>query len=85
MTVEIEYSVPTKVTVGEWQVRMAEQIESNSNFPIKEIEREFNGGTLIVRVDTSLPSQAVEGMLSDIENHLPNGAAHVETREVNRQ
>lgn len=82
MTVEIEFSSPTSLTAGDWQVRMAEQIESNGNFPIQGIEREIAGGTLVVRVETDLPSQAVEGMLSDIESHLPSEAVHVETREV---
>jgi hypothetical protein len=82
MTVEIEWSAPQTLTAVDWQISMAKQIEENRGFPIEEIEREFTGCTLIVRVETDLPSQAVEGMLSDIEEHLPNGSQHVETREV---
>lgn len=82
MTVEIEYSLPRSRVASDWQVSMAEQIESNRGFPIEGIERELTGTTLIVRVDTDLPSQAVENMLSDIEDNLESGSEHVETREV---
>lgn len=82
MTVEIEYSLPRPRVASDWQLSMAEQIESNRGSPIEGIERELSGTTLIVRVDTTLPSQAVENMLSDIEDYLNNGCEHVETREV---
>jgi hypothetical protein len=82
MTVEIEYSLPRSRAASDWQVSMAKQIEQNRGFPIDEIERELSGTTLIVRVETSLPSQAVENMLSDIEDYLETGSEHVETREV---
>lgn len=82
MTVEIEYSLPTSRIASGWQVDMARQIESNSEFPITDLEREIQGTTLILRVETTLPNQAVENMLSDIEEYLPAGSKHVETREV---
>lgn len=82
MTVEIEYSLPRARAATDWQVSMAEQIESNRGFPIEGIERLLLGTTLIVRVDTTLPDSAVENMLSDIEDYLDPGAEHVETREV---
>lgn len=82
MTVEIEYDLPRSRIGSEWQVDMARQIETNRGFPIANIERELSGSTLIVRVDTSLPSDAVDNMLSDIEDYLDTGSAHVETREV---
>lgn len=82
MTVEIEYTAPLRLSAGGWQVDMAKQIESNRGFPIQKIERDIVGSTIIVRVETDLPSQAVENMLSDIEGHLPSGSQHVETREV---
>lgn len=82
MTVEIEYRNvnPTKIRLS--SLRMAEQIESNRGFPIEGIIREVRGTTLVVGVETSLPSQAVDNMLSDIEDHLNPEAEHVETREV---
>lgn len=82
MTVEIEYTMPSSRNVGRWQVSMAEQIEANRGFPLKDIERELRGDRLIVRVETTLPDTAVENMLSDIEDHLGAGSEHVETREV---
>jgi len=82
MAVEIEYDLPRPRTASKWQISMAKQIESNRGFPIEDIERELRGTTLIVRVDTSLPSTAVDNMLSDIENYLETGAKHVKTREV---
>ncbi len=82
MTVEIEYSLPRPRVAGKWQVSMAAQIEQNQGFPIEEIEREFSGTTLIIRVETHLPSEAVDNMLSDIEDYLETASEHVETREV---
>lgn len=82
MTVEMEYSLPQARIASDWQVSMARQIETNRGFPIEEIERELSGTTLIVRVETTLPSQAVENMLSDIEDYLETGSEHIETREV---
>lgn len=82
MVVEIEYSLPRPRTASDWQVSMAEQIEANRGFPIENINREMVGTTLIVRVDTTLPSTAVDNMLSDIEDYLGTGSKHVETREV---
>lgn len=84
MTVEIEYYCPHGVSdLGDWQVDMAEQIESNRGFPITDIERELEGSAFIVRVQTAtLPDSAVDNMLSDTEDHLPDTASHVETREV---
>lgn len=82
MTVEVEYNLPRSQIASDWQVNMAEQIASNQGFPIENIERELRGTTLIVRVETSLPSTAVENMLSDIEDHLDTGSQHVETRDV---
>lgn len=82
MTVEIEYNVPDPpADMGAWQVKMSEQIERNRGYPIKEIGRELSGPTFIVSVETTLPDSAVENMLSDIEDHLPATATHVETRE----
>lgn len=86
MTVEIEYRCPTPLKgLGQWQVDMVKQIETNRNFPIQDIERKLSGSSFIVRVDTSLPNKAVENMLSDIEEYLPSNAQHVETREVDAQ
>lgn len=83
MTVKIEYYCPHGVTgLGQWQVSMAEQIEANRGFPIEDIGRQLRDNTLIVSVETSLPNSAVENTLSDIEDHLPATATHVETREV---
>jgi hypothetical protein len=85
MTVEIEYDLGATVVngLGEWQVKMAKQIESNRSFPITDIERELAGSAFIVRVETeTLPSQTVENMLSDIEDYLPDTATHVETRGI---
>lgn len=83
MTVESEYHIPQQMSgMGQWQVDMAKQIETNQGFPITGIKRELSGDTLFVRVETDLPSQAVENMLSDIADHLPAGAKHLETREV---
>lgn len=83
MTVEVEYYCPFGVSdLGQWQVDIAKQIENNRGFPITEIERELSGTAFVVRVETTLPSTAVENMLSDIEDHLPATARHVETREV---
>ncbi|MBO4248416.1 hypothetical protein IL252_11380 [Halomicrobium sp. IBSBa] len=82
MTVEIEYSLPRPLAPSDWQVHMAEQIETNQGIPIEEITRTLRGHTLIVSVETTLPDEAVENMLSDIEDHLPQGCEHVETREV---
>lgn len=83
MTVEIEYRTPrTLGAASDWQVQMAEQIQTNHNFPIEEIQRVVSGTTVIARVETDLPSQAVEKMLSDIEDHIPAGSEHVETREI---
>lgn len=82
MTVEIEYSLPRPRVASDWQVSMSKQIEANRGFPIENIERELSGTTLTVRVETDLPDQAVENMLSDIEEYLAAGSEHVETREV---
>lgn len=82
MTVEVKYNLQTTQVASGWQVAMAEQIESNRGFPINSIERELSGTMLTVRVDTSLPSTAVEDMLSDIEDYVPAGSQHIETREV---
>lgn len=83
MTVEVEYSIPQGLTgLGEWQVRMAKQIETNRGFPITDIERELSSETFVVRVETTLPSTAVENMLSDIDEYMPPNADHVQTREV---
>lgn len=98
MTIQVIYNIEqTAATPGSWEVDMAKQIESNRGFPISEIYRrmtwaeeldplpsELNGDerVLVVEVDTSLPSHAVDNMLSDIEEHLPFDASHVETREV---
>lgn len=82
MTVEIEYSLPTTQIGNNWQVDMAKQIESNRGFQIRDIERELHGTTFVLCVNTTLPNQAVENMLSDIEDYLPAGSSHVETREV---
>lgn len=82
MTVEIEYSLPSPRTASDWQKLMAKQIEENEDFPIANIERELSGTTFIVRVETNLPSQAVESMLSDIEEYLDAGSEHLETCEV---
>lgn len=81
--IEIEYNAPFRpMDLGDWQLRMAKQIESNRGVPISDISREIVGTTLFVRVDSSLPSQAVENILSDIEDYLPKGSTHIETREV---
>lgn len=82
MTVEIEFVILRRIGLGDWQVQMAKQIESNHGFPINDIDRELSGGTFIVRVETTLPNQAVENMLWDIEEYLPSTASHVETREI---
>lgn len=85
MTVEVEYEIPQGLSsMGDWQVRMAKQIESNRGFPLTDVERRLDrGGTrFIVSVETALPSQAVENMLADIEDFLPSNAVRVETREV---
>jgi len=82
MTVIVEYQLPTLRQAGEWQISMAEQIETNRGFSMSDIKRELSGTTLIVRVDTTLPNQAVENMLSDIEDYLPAGSQHIETREI---
>jgi len=82
MTVEIEYSLSNSRVAGRWQYSMAKQIESNRGFPIESIKREIRGTTLIVSVDTTLPDSAVDNMLSDIEDYLPAGSEHIETREV---
>jgi hypothetical protein len=83
MTVEVEYYVPFGAdTLGQWQLDMAKQIENNRGFPISDITRELSGSTFIVRVETDLPDQAVDNMLSDIEEYLPSTASHVGTREV---
>lgn len=82
MTVEIEYRnvEPRKAQLA--QLKIAEEIEENHNFPIEGIERVVNGNRFVVRVETSLPSQSVNGMLSDIMGHLNPEAEHVETREI---
>jgi len=82
MTVEIEYENVMSEKIDVSQLKMAEQIEENRGFPITDIEREWGGDSLIVRVETSLPSSAVENTLSDIEDHINPEAEHVETREV---
>lgn len=84
MTTEIEFSVPQGMAdLGEWQIVMAKQIEANEGVPISEITRRVeNGTTFIVSVETTLPSQTVRNMLSDIQDHLPPNATHVETREL---
>lgn len=82
MTVEVEYSLPRSRNATDWQVSMSEQIEENEGFPIEEITRELSGTSLIVSVETTLPSQSVENMLSDIEDYLEAGSEHVETRSV---
>lgn len=82
MTVEIEFSLPNTRVAGHWEVEMSKQIESNRGFPISDIERELQGTTLFVRIETTLPDTAVENMVSDIENHIPAGSNHVETREL---
>jgi len=82
MTVEIEYQIPTNRELGKWQISMAELIESNRGFPISDIYRQTSGTTLIVSVETTLPDSAVDNMLSDIEDYLPAGSQHIETREV---
>lgn len=82
MTVEIIYSLPRPRVSSDWQVNMSEQIESNRGFLIKDIERELRGTTLVVRVDTTLSSDAVDNMLSDIEAYLETGSKHIETKEV---
>lgn len=82
VTVEIVYDLPRALSASKWQVDIARQIESNRGFPIQDIERELVGTTLYVRVETDLPNNGVENMLSDIEGHLPQAASHVETREV---
>lgn len=81
MTVELEYSSPTTLGGGEWQVAMAEKIAENRGPPITDIRRVVDGRTLTVIVETDLPAEAVEGMMQDIEESLPAGATHVETRE----
>lgn len=82
MTVELEFSNPSAIAAGDWQVSMAKQIEANRGFPLESIERVVSGGTLIVRVETTLPDAAVDGIVStDVPDHLPN-SSHVETREV---
>lgn len=85
MTVEIEYSNPTTLGLGEWQVAMAEEMMSNvpEQAPIsslRDIEREVVGSTLVVRVpgDENVPVDALRNV---IESSLP-AAAHVETRTV---
>lgn len=84
MTVEIEFSVPANISgLGRWQVEMAKQIETTRNFPVEDLERQLDGDQLVVSVETSLPNQAVENMVSDIEDHLPKNSTHIETREVN--
>jgi hypothetical protein len=82
MTVEIEYEYVRDDMIVRTQLDMAKQIEENRGFPIKDIERIYGQGQLIVRVKTSLPSTEVENMLSDIEQHLNDEAEYVETREV---
>lgn len=83
MTVEIEYwSSQMPDSLGDWQLNMAKQIESNRGFSLTDIERELRGEKFIMRVEADLSSQEIEDMLSDIEDHLPAGAEHVETREV---
>jgi len=82
MTVEIEFNLANNRVAGRWQCSMAEQIEANRGFPMSDIERELQATTLIVRVDTTLPNSAVDNMLSDIEDFLPAGSEHIETREV---
>lgn len=82
MTVEIIYSIPQTRVAGDWQLSMAKQVEENRGYPINNIERVLSGTTLVIRVETDLPSQAVDNMLSDIEDYLAAGSEHVETREV---
>lgn len=92
MTVEIVYDLENTAVndLGRWSLKMAEKVEANRGFPITDISRElteeeidgFSVPVLIVSVETTLPNQAVENILSDIEAHLPDTAEHVETREV---
>lgn len=83
MTVEVEYRTPWPVgPASDWQVQMAKQIEENRGYPLESIEREVSGSTVIVSVETTLPDSAVQNMLSDIEDYLPSGSTHVETREI---
>lgn len=82
MTAEIEYSLPRPRVASNWQVAMSERIEKNHGVPIKNIERELHGSRFVVRVDANLPNSAVENMLSDIEEYLPDTANHTETRQV---
>lgn len=87
MTIEIEYSTPTPVSLGEWQVQMTEQMAADvpNQSPIssmQDIERESVGNTFVVRIPgSSTDSQTVSTIRNIVEGLLQN-AAHVETRVV---
>ncbi|MFB6197671.1 MAG: hypothetical protein ABEI52_05300 [Halobacteriaceae archaeon] len=86
MTTEIEYRNPTPLTLGEWQIEMANAAVSNasSNSPISsptDIERVVRSETLIVRVPDGESSTTKQAIRNAIESHLPN-ATLVETRSV---
>jgi ribosomal protein L20A (L18A) len=82
MTVKILYRNVDAATARLNQLQMAKQIESNRGFPISDVTRRVEGNRFTVEVETDLPSQAVENMLSDIGGNLNPEAEHVETREV---
>jgi len=82
MTVEIEFKRVDSRKARLSELQMARQIEENERFPIQDISRRIKGQNMIVEVETTLPSEAVDNMLSDIEDHLNDDAEHVETREV---
>lgn len=83
MTVEITFQNVDPVRVARVQVRMSKQIEEQENFPIVDITRHIRGNTLILEVETDLPSQAVDNIVTKhVPEWLNDDAEHVETREA---
>lgn len=84
MAVEIEYSNPTELTGGMWQVEMARNAVSNAPSGSQigdttDIERQINGGTLIVALPDGVSQTTIDAVRTAIESALSD-AVHVETR-----
>lgn len=82
MTVEIEFSSSSTLTLADWQVRMSNDIEQKYDVSITDMTREVAGNTFVMRLDATLSDQDIEDMRSDIEDYLPSNAVHVETRQI---
>lgn len=83
MTVEITFENVDPSHAHRVQLRMSKQIEENENFPISDVTRYIMGGTFILEVETTLPSEPVDNMVAKhVPDWLNDDAEHVETREV---